>query len=368
MKNSYKHLLKSAKAIKTITWYAVKMFYRDKAAIFFSLFIPVTIMSVFGILNFEQAIQFNLGIIKKTETELNQNIIKSFDSIEVVNLNVGSYEEEIAALRKGDREMVLILPDTITPNTKNEITIFYNEAQNPTSRQTNLTIVSQVFNSINDSLTNSPKIFELKEEPIETKNLTAIDYVIPGIIAMSLMQMNLFGVIGGIVAWRDKGILKRLLATPVKPSVILFSQVATRLSISLMQSSLLLAIGIFVFGMNLSGSLLLVLLLAILGGIIFLNIGFTISGISNTQNTVVAVANLVMMPQMFLSGVFFQREALPDLVFRITEFLPLTYLTDAMRAVMIEGANLAAINIQLYGLLFWVLATFFLSVKFFRWE
>lgn len=375
MKTSIAQISKSLKAVRTITWYAIRMFYRDKAAIFFSLFIPLMIMSIFGILNFEGTVEFNLGLVKSKETPVNQGIEKAFSNIEVINLKTGTYNDEIKALEAGEREMVVVLPETqpeITPlgevKKQLEVEIYYNETQNPASRQTNLTIVNQVLSSVNDQITKAPKLFTFQEKAIGARKLTAVDYLIPGILAMSLMQMNLFGVIGGIVSWREKGILKRLLATPVRPLVIIFSQVFTRLTISLSQSALLLALGIYAFGMHLYGSLFLTLFIALLGGTIFLNIGFAVSGVSNTQNTVVAVANLIMMPQMFLSGVFFQRTALPDVVAKATDFLPLTYLADGMRAVMIDGASVSGISTQLYGLLIWVVVSFFLAVKFFRWE
>jgi ABC-2 type transport system permease protein len=130
----------------------------------------------------------------------------------------------------------------------------------------------------------------------------------------------------------------------------------------------LFAVGIYFFKLQVAGSMPLVYFLALLGGVVFLTMGFAVSGFATTQNTVMAVANLIMMPQMFLSGVFFPREALPELMQKITAFFPLTYLSDGMRQVMINGATLYQVRWDLVGLLVWALVVFIAASKFFRWE
>jgi len=81
-----------------------------------------------------------------------------------------------------------------------------------------------------------------------------------------------------------------------------------------------------------------------------------------------ALSNVVMMPMMFLSGVFFPRDALPDLLKSITQYMPLTYLADGMRKVIVEGSGLIQIQAEIFGLLAWIFISFILAIKFFKWE
>ncbi len=71
---------------------------------------------------------------------------------------------------------------------------------------------------------------------------------------------------------------------------------------------------------------------------------------------------------MFLSGVFFPREAMPEFLRGITGFMPLTYVNDALRAVVNEGAGLLTIGPELLGMAVWLVLAFLLAVFMFRWE
>ena len=109
-------------------------------------------------------------------------------------------------------------------------------------------------------------------------------------------------------------------------------------------------------------------IVGILGGIIFLSIGFALSGISKSEDQVAPLANLISLPMMLLSGVFFSRSSLPGFAHVITDFFPLTYLADGLRAIAIEGAGLGDLLPQLTGLAVWCIITVFIAIRAFRWE
>ena len=382
---------KSFKATINITIYAVRMFFRDKRAIFWSLFLPIMIMSIFGVMDFEGANKVSLGIVNKAENEQSEQFIKNLSEIETLKITDGRESDEKNALEKGDRDMVLILPyefgQVLTQPEGNvvsipenpligmskeqseplKIEVYYNEGK-ANQVQIGTTILSDVFDQYTHIITQTPNLFELDKKPISSRNLSYVDFLIPGIVAMSIMQMGLIGVASAIVNWKERGILRRLLATPVYPSVIIFSQVITRLIISILQSGTIILLGVVMFDVKIAGNIGLIFFLSVLGGAIFLSIGFAISGFGKTHNSVMALSNVIMMPMMFLSGVFFPRDALPELLKNITQYLPLTYLADAMRKVMTEGHHILQIQTEMLGLLAWVVISFVLATKLFRWE
>jgi ABC-2 type transport system permease protein len=107
---------------------------------------------------------------------------------------------------------------------------------------------------------------------------------------------------------------------------------------------------------------------AALGSIVFLAMGFGVAGWAKNEDQAAPVANLISLPMTFLSGVFFPREAMPDVLQRITDFLPLTYLADALRQITNDGAGVADISHDLLGLMVWAVIAFLIGAPLFRWE
>ena len=109
-------------------------------------------------------------------------------------------------------------------------------------------------------------------------------------------------------------------------------------------------------------------LLAILGSALFLCLGFAVTGFVTTENQAPAIMQLVTLPQMFLSGVFFSRDVVPAFLKPISDYLPLTFLNDALRQVATAGASVGEIRGDLIGIVAWAAITFFLAFRFFRLE
>jgi ABC-2 type transport system permease protein len=199
------------------------------------------------------------------------------------------------------------------------------------------------------------------------RSLGYIDFLVPGILGLTLMQLGLFSVSFGFVQLKRTGALRRLFATPTSPAYFLAAQVTSRLIIGLTQVLVLLGVGLW-FGLHLVGSIFLLLAISLLGSIIFLAIGFSIAGWAKNEDQAAPLANLVSLPMTFLSGVFFSRDAMPAFLRTITDYLPLTYLNHALRSVTNDGVGVGAISGDLLGMAVWAVIAFFLAVRLFRWE
>jgi ABC-2 type transport system permease protein len=154
----------------------------------------------------------------------------------------------------------------------------------------------------------------------------------------------------------------------MRPSEFIIAQVATRVFVLVAQMTVLIVIGVLFFQMRIEGNPLVMGLLAVLGAVVFLSIGFALAGISKSQDQVAPLANIISVPMMVLSGVFFSRANLPGFLRTITDFFPLTFLADGMRAVSTEGATLVQILPQIGGLAVWGVITVALAARLFRWE
>ncbi|MBI3838523.1 MAG: ABC transporter permease [Planctomycetia bacterium] len=194
-----------------------------------------------------------------------------------------------------------------------------------------------------------------------------IDFLIPGLLGMSLMGGGLWGVGFVTVDMRIRKLLKRFLATPMRKSDFLTGVMISRLLFMVPEVIVLLVFARFVFGVMIYGSILAVLFLILLGAVTFAGLGLLVASRARTLEAVSGLMNLVMLPMWLLSGIFFSSDRFPEVVQPAIKVLPLTALIDALRAVMQEGASLASQLPQVGLLTAWAVVTFFLALRWFRW-
>ncbi len=195
-----------------------------------------------------------------------------------------------------------------------------------------------------------------------------IDFLVPGLLGMNLMGSAIWGMGFAIVDARRKKLMKRLVATPMPRHYFLLSFVLSRLLLLVVEIGVLLGFGVVAFGVPVRGSVLDLIVLCILGSLSFGAIGLLIASRVQTIEAASGLMNVVMMPMWILSGVFFSSQRFPDVVQPIIKVLPLTAVIDALRANMLQGANLADIAAQLAILSMWLVVCFSLALKLFRWR
>lgn len=195
-----------------------------------------------------------------------------------------------------------------------------------------------------------------------------IDFLVPGLLGMSLMGGGLWGVGFATVDMRLRKLLKRFLATPMRKSHFLAGIMISRLVFMVPEVLVMLIFSRLAFGVVIQGSLGALLLLILLGAGSFAGIGLLVASRANTLETVSGLMNLVMLPMWVLSGIFFSSDQFPDLMQPLIKVLPLTLLIDALRGVMLEGESLAALVKQVGLLAVWGICTFALALRWFRWN
>ena len=194
-----------------------------------------------------------------------------------------------------------------------------------------------------------------------------IDFLIPGLLGMNLMNSGMWGIGFALVEMRQRKLLKRYLATPMRRSDFLLALTSSRLVLMLIEIGLLLGFGMLVFHMQVAGSLLTILLLGTVGAISFAGIGLLTASRAQKIESVSGLINLVMMPMWIFSGVFFSYERFPAVVQPFIKALPLTALNDGLRALILEGAPLTAQGWRFLVLLVWGGISFVLALRWFRW-
>ena len=224
---------------------------------------------------------------------------------------------------------------------------------------------------VNDALENSAG----RRNPIATTSTAAsepgaryIDFLIPGLLGMNLMNSGMWGIGFALVEMRQRKLLKRFVATPMRRSDFLLALVSSRLVLMLIEVALLLVFGVLVFHVRVEGSVASILLIGALGAISFGGVGLLTASRAQKIESVSGLINLVMMPMWIFSGVFFSYERFPKMFLPAIRALPLTALNDALRAIILQGDSLASQAARIAVLAIWGGVSFVLALRWFRWS
>ncbi len=367
----------------------LKTYVRDKQALFWTIFFPIMFVGIFSLFNFEKMGTSHIAIIDQAKSDESLSFIKELEKIEI--LKIHQNEEDITQakknLEKGDLDFILIIPKSLKKPGKGEflgmknmakmketlqgfsipIEVYYDE----TNTQLNpliFGILDQFIAYANLKAADAPKLFFLDKKPVKSRNIRYLDILIPGILAMAIMMSAVTGIASDITESREKKILKRLFATPLRTSHFLIAQIGGFLIISVVQVAIILLLSTLAFKVNILGSYFLIFLFALLGCALFLNIGFIVAGLVKSTRAVEMIAMFITMPMLFLSGTFFPKEIMPRIMASIADYLPLTPLIDALRKISIEGSGLFDLKRELLFLGTWFFVLLIIAIKTFKFR
>jgi ABC-type multidrug transport system permease subunit len=195
-----------------------------------------------------------------------------------------------------------------------------------------------------------------------------IDFLIPGLIGMGLMGGGVWGVGYAIVDMRIRQVLKRLLGTPMKKHHFVAAMMASRMVFMIPEIIVILILSRLIFNVVSHGGYVLIAVIVLLGAFQFASIGLIIASRARTLEAVAGLMNLTMVPMWIGSGIFFSAERFPALVQPVIRLLPLTPVISALRQVMQEGAGVVTILPDLGLMAAWLVVTFVVALKIFRWD
>lgn len=398
---------------------SLKMTFRNRFAIISSFIFPIAIMLAFSLYNSNSTPKISIELIySKQAKSFAQNIIKNSKNFGTVKV-VSNFSKALKNVKNGNNDLLIdvstsnstkrlypqgpiVSPDSkpvsinpggtmipaskstsgLTPNVKllhysflnNYNVSFYIDKTSSDILETDLFVTNFKYNLLkSNSLNTEFSPFKFKTELVSSngKSYNYLDFLVPGILALSLMQGVIFAVINIIVNYKELGILRRLAVTPLSKSDFIAALTLTRLIFALIQVAILIVIAsVFIHVVPLGGILgfINLAIVVILGSLMFVTLALLISTISNKTETVFPLANLITLPMLFLSGVFFAVNSFPSWLQDIVKFFPLTYLANSLRGVYEHGYSLLTLHNQIEGMIAWIIILFILNVIFFKWE
>jgi len=361
------------RALLALTLANIKSYVRDRAALFWTLAFPLVFIVMFGLIFQSGGSRLTLAVVQQDQSPAATSFVTSLDDQDGVELKPLDEATARAQMVRGDVDGIVIVPagygDALAAATAGsgppaDLAIV-TDASRPQLAGSVYQAVGYVLGVVN--LGGKPPLVLPKPETVQTENLNAISYFVPSMLGLSVMQVGIFAAIP-LVGDREKLILKRLAATPLRRWQLVGSNVLMRLLIAIAQTVIIVAVGTFFFGVDIVGSMVTTFGFVLLGAMTFLSLGYVIASFASTEDSANGMTSIIQFPMMFLSGTFFPIDAMPDALKVVARALPLTYLGDGLRQVMVAGTPFAPLWVCFAFLAVWLVVCFGIAARFFRWQ
>jgi ABC-2 type transport system permease protein len=341
-------------ALYLLTAARIREFLREPGAMFWTYGFPVLITVALGLAFRQQGPpSVNVGVIGSADV---QNALAASKGGSKIAPQVMTRAEMTVALR---RAKIVIGVDASDPNA----IVYLLDPARPDAEALRL----QAADALQRLAGRQDSVGTRREESTQPGG-RYIDWLVPGLVGMQLMSAGMWGVGWVVVDMRQRKLMKRLVATPMKRSHFLLSFLFLRLIGVFWELGIIMGFGALAFDVTVQGSLLLTTGIGILGALVFAGLGLATACRAQNTQTAGGLMNLVMLPMFVLSGVFFSSVNFPEWMQPVIRALPLTALNDAFRAVINDGAGLIEVLPKITILSVWGVVSFVIALKFFRWN
>ena len=318
---------------------------------------------------------FKVGLSDEGSPRTTSYITQGLESV-VIQTNLkefktqsGNLADLLSALKNGSLDAVIVIPngmDTLSPGQSGNIQVYY-DASLMENQQTLIPAIYQVINAIDQQLGGYTPFISVQQKSVQSHQLRYIDFLLPGVLGMTLMFI---GVQGGlpIIQQRQAHIIKRLGSTPLPRSMLVLGDVVFRMIVVLLSAALIILVGRLVFNVRMVGNWLSLCGIVLLGSLVLVNLGYVIAAFVKTQESAMPIVQIVDLPMMILSGTFFPIGSMPAFIEPLVKILPLTYLNDALRQIMVAGTPLYSMTTDIAVLAAWAVVTLAVTIRFFRWD
>ncbi|EIT84761.1 ABC-type transport system permease [Fictibacillus macauensis ZFHKF-1] len=364
------------KAYWQLTLAQLRIFIRNKQVLFWTLAFPIFLMVVLGFtLGKGGGISVTVGVVDADKSPQSHELLSLLKKNKALSFEAKNTKEQaISSLKQGDLQIVLQIPKGYEERIKQKgagspfaLPVYYDET-NLTVSQVGQQLVNNAIDTISKKQTKYKPSVVIQPEGIESLHLSYIDFLVPGIVAMMILNNNMNGVAGQIASWRERGILRRMQGTMLKAHTFIAAQITARLVLNGLQALIVLGVARMVFGVAIRGSWLSVIAFVILGTLAFMAIGFIIAGIAKTPESAAPIAGFLSFPMLFLGGVFFPIKDMPDFLQPIIKLLPISHLSTALRETMNVGVSFASLGMEALILAGWLIIAFVIASITFKWE
>jgi ABC-2 type transport system permease protein len=375
-------------------------FIRDKLRLVTFIIMPIFMMTLVGFIFPSQNSlkNINIGVANQDSGKAGTTVVKMLENLKTNGSNVFKVEDypNLDSIKEGIREQKisggLVIPSdltsTLASNKQADITIVQDQSNPQISALTNQILQQAVAgfgqeigaSKVRSLLVTTEKVSPQPPssplafiQPIKS-TITGLvsgktnyfDFVASGIMAMVVMTAVLTGLAASVSRENEQGTLDGILVAPIRRLSIIFGKAMAQSIRGLFQGIIVLLLSVFLFGVTIHGSLLLVMLVLALGIFSFVGLGILVSAAASEQETATQLLFMFQFPMLFLSGAFFPLQQMPKIMQNIAHLLPLTYAIEALRKIMILGGGISEVRNELIVLVVFGAVTLIIALPLFN--
>ncbi|HXW66774.1 MAG TPA: ABC transporter permease [Thermoplasmata archaeon] len=351
----------------------VRSYLRNPVALFFSLFFPIILIALFGLIfSGASSVVVPVTVLNLDhDSPASQEFLGALNNTTVVSLSFVSWNESNFASNLGaaDDPVGLVIPDgfgaDFAAHRPVNVTL-YTDPQDASSAGEVTYAVTGVTNAFNLYAANGTAILGVEMRNVGSPVYTYIDYLIPGLIGFTILTSPMFSMVDIAASYRKDGIFRQLSLTPLTRAEWLTSHILWYMGLTFVTAGIMIGAGVVLFGAHVHLTLGIVPFL-IVGPLLFVSLGMLAGSVAKTAESAALIGNIITFPMMFLSGTFFPVSGFPPALQAFAHLLPLYYVIDGMNQVMLFTNTARALTDALIVFVI-AIAIFLLAVRFFQWR
>jgi len=354
---------------------SMKRLFRDRMALFFTFLFPLIFLFVFGTISNgnKSNVSFEVAIINKSQAPYAKQFVQTLEKQKAlkVHKDVTTLESANDKMSHKDIDAAIELPASfgeVKDGLPSGQMIVHYTQNNQASAQTLTTLLQAEASSLNNKLAPAKTPFTVTSKQNNERSLNAFDYTFSGLLGFTILGAGLFGPMNVFPELKKMGILRRLHTTPLRVWQYFLSNMLSNTAVGLMSIAIMFAVAIPLFHIKIVGNYLELFIFLVLSIILILGMGLGVGGWAKNERQAAPLAQILVFPQMFLSGTFFPRYVMPHWLQAITDYLPLTPVIDGARLITTEGQHLWQLWPQLLVMGVWLIIIYPIAFKLFRWE
>lgn len=338
-----------------------KMFFRNKAAVFWTIAFPVVLILIFGaIFSGMGESTYDLYVQDLDGTQTSNQFIQSLNQTGALNIKM--VDESVDAsqyIKDNSLSTFLIIPSgfqsAVASSGGGNVTLDLRVDQTSSSASVVSNVLSSVVENWNLQLAEADRTIDVQQGSIVQEGYSFVDFFLPGVIGLTIMTSAVNWMVSTHTRYRNSGLFAKLSTTPLTRWEWLLSRMLWQFVVVLISTGAILAVGMLLYDVSVIMDPIS-LLLIILGSAMFSALGMVIARFIKDEESADAAAAAITFPMMFLAGSFFPIESMPGYLQVVAKVLPLTYLNDGLRDSMIYGnTESALINLVIVAVIALVL-------------
>lgn len=345
----------------------LKMTLRNRQALFWALAFPLSFVVFFALLgSFAGDSDITILAADGADDDFSRRLLSDLDALDGFAISPRSDAAAARAeIASGDADYLLELPPGFgaggasPPATLTRSSAGGSAAEAAVGRQ--LALMDMERAGV------APEL-PLAVEIVETEAFDFRAFALPGIALWGIMSNSVIGMAAAMSNYREKKLLRRIKASPMRARTFFAAQIAASLAVAMVQAALILGLGSLIMGVDVTGALPSAALIVLASNIVFLNLGFIVGARSKTAAAASGLGNLVVVPMAMLSGAFFPLDALPDALAAATRLLPLTPMVESLRGATLSANGISDYPAEMALIAAWIALTSLAAIRALKFE